>query len=162
MVLLGLLFLMAAGGRGYRYAVAVGLLTVGGALAGFGVRLFKQAEAASPEQLRAEILALARQRGGELGEADLQASLGTRAAGAAAVLTALEGARACRRLLDTSGRPRWVFDELLPRLMVARCEYCKAEFPLNDEVKECPQCGGTLKTQLERRALGDGAYRMDE
>lgn len=163
LVILGLLFLMAAQSRPARYAVAVGLLTVGGALAGVGVRLFKQAEAASPEQLRAEILALAKQRGGELGEADLQAALGTRAEGAAAVMTALENERACRRILDASSRARWVFDELLPRLMVARCEYCKTEFPLNDEVKTCPQCGGTLKTQLEKRSLGDdGAYRMDE
>jgi len=163
LVVLGLLFLMAASGRASRYGVAVGLLTVGGALAGVGVRLFKQAEASSPEQLRAEILALAKQRGGELGEADLGATLGPRAAGAAAVMAALEGERACRRLLDASGRPRWIFDELLPRLMVARCEYCKAEFPLNEDVKACPQCGGTLKTLLERRALGDeGAYRMDE
>jgi hypothetical protein len=161
MVVLGLLFLMAAGARPHRYAVAVGLLAIGGALAGVGVRLFKQAEAASPEQLRAEILALAKQRGGELGEADLAAALGQRVDGAPAVMTALEGERACRRTLDASGRPRWVFDELLPRLMVARCEYCQAELPLNHELATCPKCGGTLKTGLERRAL-DGAYRMDE
>ncbi len=161
MVVLGLLFLMAAGARPHRYAVAVGLLTLGGALAGVGVRFFKQAEAASPDQLRAELLALARQRGGELGEAELAAAFGARAAGAAAVLATLEQERACRRTLASS-RPRWVFDELLPRLMVSRCEYCKAELPLNHELEKCPHCGGTLKTGLERRALDDGSYRMDD
>ena len=43
-----------------------------------------------------------------------------------------------------------------------RCEYCNTEFSVAESVKECPNCGGTLKTQVERRALSDGHYRMDE
>jgi Zn finger protein HypA/HybF involved in hydrogenase expression len=162
LVLLGLLFLMAAGGRPYRYGVAVVCLALGGALAGLGVRLFKQAQAASPEQLRAEILALARARSGEVSEADLAAALGTRAERARPVLAALEGERRCQRHAR-EGATYYVFPELQPRLVVRRCEYCQAEVSIAEEATTCPRCGGTIKTQVERKSLSGGdAYSMDE
>jgi hypothetical protein len=161
LVLLGLLFLMAAGGRPARYAVAVVCLALGGALAGVGVRLFKTAEAASPEQLRAEILALARQRNGELSEGDVLAALGRRATGAAAVLAALEAEHRCERRLK-EGATYFTFPELQVRMVVRRCEYCKTEVSIAADATTCPTCGGTLKTQVERKALSGDAYSMDE
>jgi hypothetical protein len=163
LVLLGLLFLMAAGGRSYRYLIAVVSLALGGALAGLGVRLFKRADAASPQQLRAEILALAEKHNGEISEADVEAALGRRARGAGAVLAALEGEQACERHFR-DGRHYFVFQGLQPRLTVRRCEFCNTELPLQQELTECPNCGGTIKTQVERRSVsgGEELYSMDE
>lgn len=163
LVSLGLLFMMGAAGRGSRYAIAVIGLALGGVLAGVGVRLFKQAEAASPEQLRAEILALAKQRSGEVSEADVEAALGRRAVGAAAVLAALEGDGRCSRHRSKDGAEYFVFAELQPRMVVKRCEFCKAELPLGQELTQCPHCGGTFKTDVETRSMaGEDAYGMDE
>jgi hypothetical protein len=162
LVLLGLLFLIGAGGRGSRYLIAVVSLAVGGALAGVGIRLFKQAEAASPAQLRAEILELARRQDGEISEAEVQAVLGRRGDGAGAVLAALEAEGICRRQMK-GGAPHFLFGELQPRLVVRRCEYCSAELPLDESISECPNCGGTVKTQRERRPLAaDELYSMDQ
>lgn len=162
LVLLGLLFLLGAGGRGYRYVIAVVCLAMGGGLAGLGVRLFKQADAASPEQLRAEILELARRKSGEISEDEVLASLGRRAAGAPAVLAAMVTEGLCERR-TVRGAAYYLFPELQPRLLVRRCEYCNAELPLAGEVAECPNCGGTVKTQVESRSLAGGeVYSMDE
>jgi hypothetical protein len=163
LVLLGLLFLIGAGGRGYRYLIAVISLAVGGALAGLGIRLFKQADAASPAQLRADILELARREDGEISEGEVLAALGRRAVGAPAVLAAMVGEGLCERK-TVKGAPYFVFAELQPRLMVRRCEYCKTELPLAEDLTECPNCGGTIKTQVESRSLskGDDVYSMDE
>ena len=101
--LLGILFLMGAAGKATRYLVAVLLLALGGVLAGLGVRMFKKADAASPEQLRAEILELARERNGEVSEGDVEAALGRRAAGAGAVLAGMEGEGLCTRRRTPEG-----------------------------------------------------------
>jgi predicted RNA-binding Zn-ribbon protein involved in translation (DUF1610 family) len=163
LVLLGLLFLIGAGGRGYRYLIAVISLALGGALAGLGIRLFKQADAASPAQLRADILALAKREDGEISEGEVMAGLGRRAAGAPAVLAAMVDEGLCEQR-TIKGAPYFVFRELQPRLMVRRCEYCNAELPLAGEVTECPNCGGTIKTQVESRSLskGEDVYSMDD
>ena len=160
---LGLLFLLGAAGRGSRYAIAVLGLALGGMVAGLGVRLFKQGEASSPEQLRAEIWALAAKRSGEISEADVEAALGRRAAGAGAVLAALEGDGRCRRGRSRDGAEYFIFPELQPRLMVKRCQFCKEELPLQQSLTQCPNCGGTFKTDLESRSLsGEDIYNMDE
>jgi hypothetical protein len=162
LVLLGLLFLVGAAGRAGRYLVGVVSLTLGGTVAGLGARLVKEAAAASPERLRAEILELARRRSGEVSEAEVGAELGTRAAGAPAVLAALEGERLCVRR-SREGATYFVFESLQPRLVVRRCEYCNAELPVSGNVTSCPTCGGSVKTQVESRSLSGGdAYRMDD
>jgi len=161
-VLLGLLFIVGAAGRTGRFVAAVVLLALGGAAAGVGVRLYKEAAADSPEQLRAEILDLARRRNGELAEADVAATLGRRAAGADAVLAAMVSEGICERRL-AGGASYYLFSELQPRLLVRRCEFCQAELPLQQELTTCPGCGGTIKTQVESRSLAGGDhYRMDE
>ena len=162
LVLLGLLFMLGAAGRIYRYVVAVVCLALGGALAGLGVRFFKQAEAASPEQLRAELLKLARRRNGEISEADVAAALGRRAPAAETELAAMVEQGLCRRR-HAEGAVYYLFEELQPRLVVRRCEFCKAELPLESEITECPNCGGTIKTQVESRSLSGGDhYSMDD
>lgn len=158
---LGLLFLLGSAGRPSRLAVAAVGLTVGGVLAGAGARLWLLADAASPEQLRAELLALARTRDGELSEADVEAGLGRRASGARPVLEELLSAGRVRRE-SREGRAVWVFPELQPRLLVLRCEYCGAELSITAAEDKCPRCGGTVERRVEARALPDGSYRMDE
>lgn len=158
---LGLLFLLAADGRGHRYLVAVVLLAVGGGLAGIGVRLFRASESASPEQLRADLLGLARARDGEIALEEVTAALGRRAVGAAAVLAAMEAEGLCQRRSGPSGE-RYLFAAFVPRLVVRRCEFCQAELPLDPAPSQCPRCGGSTKTALEPRPLDEhNPYRMD-
>lgn len=158
LVLLGLLFLLGAAGQGSRYVIAVISLALGGLLMGVGLRIYRQGIAASPETLRAEILALAHRQDGEISWGEVEAALGS---GIGAVLQAMEeeGLCQCRRKDNAT---YYVFQSLQPRLMVRRCEYCKAELPFAEEVAACPNCGGTVKTQKESRSLSSGDhYSMD-
>ncbi|MBI3184975.1 MAG: hypothetical protein HYZ28_22775 [Myxococcales bacterium] len=162
LMLLGLLFLVGAGGQVRRYAIGAACTALGAVFAGLGLRAWRRAESESPERLRSEVLELAKRRNGEISEADLLAGLGEKAEKAAPVLRALEEEGQCRRE-RREGQVHLVFPGLLPRVHVRRCEYCAAELPLAEEVAKCPRCGGSVKTGVERRSLGGAdAYRMDE
>lgn len=162
LLLLGLLFLVGAAGQIQRYVVAVAAATAGAVLVGVGVRMFKQAEAASPAQLRGEILALAQREDGEISEGEVMAALGIRATRAPAVLDTMVREGLCERRQE-QGTVYYLFRQLQPRLMVLRCEYCNAELPLAENITECPNCGGTVKTQVESRSVSAGElFSMDE
>ncbi len=159
---LGLLFAMAAGGGSHRLLIGVAALASGAVASGIGLRLYKQADAASPAQLRAEILELARRRNGEISQTDVQALLGRRSAGAAEVLAELVADKQCSRSVK-DGTDYYLFADLQPRVMIRRCEFCRAQLPLSEELLSCPECGGTFDLKVERRSLSqDDAYSMDE
>ena len=155
LIAFGLLFLVGAGGQMRRVAIGfIGL--AGGALAtGFGIRKYRQADLWSPEQLRADILELARRRNGEIAMSDVEAELGRRVRVVGPVLEkmALEG---LSRKTHQGGSDYFVFEHLQPRLMVRFCRYCDAEFPISEERDDCPNCGGVLDTQVARRSISEG------
>ncbi|MBW2527666.1 MAG: hypothetical protein JRI23_26020 [Deltaproteobacteria bacterium] len=160
-ILMGLLFLVGSAGKGYRLAAAAVMLVVGAALTALGVRFGRQANAVTPERLRLELLALAKRSDGEVAEAEIAAAFGDRAVAASEELAAMVRAGICRERL-AGGATYYLFPELQPRLVVRRCEYCQAELPLDDDVTECPRCGGTVDTRRETRAVsGDDLYSMD-
>lgn len=161
-LLLGLLFLVGSAGKGRRLAVAVVELTMGAVVTGLGVRMWKRAEAETPERLRADILALARERNGEVAETDVAARLGDRLAAARPVLDALATEGLCERR-SVGAAVHLVFPSLQPRLMARKCEYCGAELPISEELKSCPSCGGTVATRVVRRSVAAGeVFAMDD
>lgn len=162
LMLFGLLFLVGAGGQARRVGIGVAGLALGGLAAGFGVRRVKQADAESPEQLRAEIMALAAERSGEVSEHDIRAALGRRFPLAHPVLDDLLTTGTCGRRME-DGALYYLFEQLQPRLVHLVCEYCGAELPISEETAKCPTCGGTIKTQVARHALtGNDYFSMDE
>lgn len=161
-VLLGLLFLIGSAGELHRIAVGAVGLGVGGALIALGARLQRRAAAAMPDQVEADVLAIAAARSGEVSAAELDLALGWRAPLAAAVLERLIGADRCEQK-RVAGALYYVFGELQPRLVVRRCGYCKVEVPMDEEATTCPQCGGAVERGVERVALAESAdlYGMD-
>ncbi len=161
-VLFGLLFIVGAAGRPARYAIGGISLTLGAVVAGFGVRLFRKAQAEHPDRIGAEIMHLAEQKNGELSSDDLRALLGERFLLAAPVLANLRDAGICRPR-EASGAVFYTFPDLQPRLTMRRCEFCEAELPLDDAAATCPHCGGQIKTQVARLAVSDEEfYGLDE
>jgi Zn finger protein HypA/HybF involved in hydrogenase expression len=52
---------------------------------------------------------------------------------------------------------------MIPRLTIRRCEYCDAEISLEEELARCPNCGGSIKTDVEKLSLSKGDFfSMDE
>ena len=161
LILLGLLFLIGAGGQARRVVIGAAGLGLGGITAGYGLRRYRLADAESPEQLRAEVMALAASRSGEISEDDIRARLGRRFAHARPVLDRLVQEGRSQRRVD-NGALFYVFEELQPRLAHLVCEYCDAELPISAETSTCPSCGGTIKTQVARHAIsGDDYFSMD-
>jgi predicted RNA-binding Zn-ribbon protein involved in translation (DUF1610 family) len=161
LILLGLLFLVGAGGQTRRVVIGLVGLALGGVMAGSGVRLFKLADAESPEQLRAEILDLARRRNGEVAEDDLAAALGRRLDAARRVLDDLVRDGTCQQR-NQGGSIFYIFKDLQPRLAHLVCDYCGAELPISADTDQCPSCGGTIKTRVARHGLsGDDYFAMD-
>jgi len=162
LLLLGLLFLVGSAGEMRRLAVAGVSLALGALATGYGIRGWREADASSPEAIRAEILAVARREDGEVAHEEIAAALGRRAPAAAPVLDALILEGACRRT-PRAGTFFYVFPELQPRLSVLRCTYCDAEYNLASKVEKCPSCGGPVATRVVSRGLAEGeVFHMDE
>lgn len=163
LVLFGLLFLVGAAGRLSRYLVAAASMGFGALAAGFGVRVARSLDALTPARLEAAILGLARHEDGELSEAELKAGLQEKWEPARRVLDEMVLSGDCTRTM-TDGTLFYVFRDLLARLTVRRCEYCGTELPLARVVPNCPNCGGTVSTRVERVSASqtDDAYSMDE
>ncbi|MCB9558724.1 MAG: hypothetical protein H6707_21585 [Deltaproteobacteria bacterium] len=162
LIALGLLFLVAAIGTPRRLVVAAVGLALGAVSTGFGLRAYRRSLRDTPLVVRGDILALARRQGGEISAAEIAAEVGARGEVATAVLSQMVKAGICQRIEASTGA-RYLFESLKPQLIIARCEYCQAELPLNQQLDSCPRCGGTIATRLERRDLQDDKlYRMDE
>lgn len=162
MILFGLLFLVGAGGQARRIFIGFAGLGLGGVAAGFGVRAFKRALSDSPEQIRAEIMALAGRHNGEISEEDIAAELGSRFEVSKKVLQGLLSSGTCRRASHNRG-VFYVFPELQPRLLVQRCTYCKTEFDLSENINKCPNCAGPIETGVASFSMSSGGYfHMDQ
>jgi hypothetical protein len=160
-LLLGLLFLVGAGGQVRRMVIGGVGLAVGVVVIAAGVRLYRTAEARSPERLRAVILELAKREDGEVSDAEIAAALAPHAAAGLPVVGRMVAEGLCRRA-RIGGDEYLVFPSLQPRLLGRYCQYCDTELSLAAEVSSCPKCGGALEKRIVRRALGgDDYFAMD-
>ncbi|MCD4748764.1 MAG: hypothetical protein K8R59_05255 [Thermoanaerobaculales bacterium] len=161
-ILFGLLFLVGSAGQVRRIATAGVCLVSGALVTGFGVRRFKEAEARSPERIRAEILDLAKREDGEISRAEIFSVLGKKSHAADPVLDALVLEGICSRM-PRDGAFYFTFPDLQPRLTVLRCDYCSTEQDISSDLERCPGCGGPLSPQVVIRSLSDGSiFSMDE
>jgi hypothetical protein len=88
--------------------------------------------------------------------------LGRRFGKAAGVLTEMRTEKLCQ-LQKRKTEIYYVFPQMQPRLTIRRCEFCSSELPLDEELDSCPNCGGSIKTQVERLSVSkDDSYSMDE
>ena len=162
LILFGLLFILGAAGHTYRYVIAAVSMCLGAILTGLGIRFFKTADRLRPEYIQAEILKLAGSHNGEVSQADIKALLGERYSAADQVLSAMRSQNLCQ-LHKRKTEIYYVFENLQPRLTVRRCEFCDSELPLDEELSSCPNCGGSIKTSVEKLSLTkDDYYSMDE
>jgi len=141
----GLLFLCAAMVRPERLALAIILILVGGAGAGWAGLTWQHLNNIDPKRLADRIVESVRLQGEfETTAAEAVAEL---AAPAANVQQALE-------LLQSRGeavpeqrddRRVYVFPNLKESKVERRCPYCGAQFPVKQALAQCPNCGGNLE-----------------
>jgi predicted RNA-binding Zn-ribbon protein involved in translation (DUF1610 family) len=160
-LLLGLLFLLGADGQMRRLVIAAAGIVGGSGSVGLGIKLLSQARAEAPEVLATRILALARVSEGDLSRARIQAETGHLGARIDAAIELLEAQGACHRSAGGAD-PSWLFPAFQTEVLVRRCEFCKAELPLHEQLASCPNCGGRIATGIERFSDTDDSYSMDE
>lgn len=162
-VLLGLLFLLAASsGAVHRLWVGLIAIALGGLAGWYARRLWRRGQSLSPNILRHDILALAQRHSGEFSHSELGAQFAERVDAAHALLMVMTEAGDCR-VVDKQGVPHYLFEALLPRIALRRCQFCQAELPLDSTLSACPQCGGTIQSGAVRVSTADADFfAMDE
>lgn len=155
LIALGLLFLVGAGGQVRRMAIGLAGLGLGAVATGWGIRMIREADRWSPEQVRSEVMNLARLKNGEVSSGDVEAVLGRRKGVGIEVLERLSAEGVAEPGVRQGDR-YFVFPHLQPRLTVRFCQYCDAEYPITEERENCPNCGGVLETRVARRSFSEG------
>ena len=145
MVGVGLLFLCAAMVKPERLALAVILILIGGAGAGWAGLTWQHLNNIDPKRLADRIVEMARSQGQfETTAAEAVAEL---AAPAANVQQALELLQSRGEAVPEQREDRrvYVFPNLKESKVERRCPYCGAQFPVKQALSQCPNCGGNLE-----------------
>ena len=148
LLILGLLFLIAASGEPTRILVAGAFLLFGGLLLAWGAFRLRRLAEISPKALETGIVDLARRLGGEVTVAQVQAEFSISQDLALSVLERMRGQGDCQR--ERRGDyDAYLFKSVLPAKAVKRCPYCGSEFAVRSAIRECPNCGGALEIVKE-------------
>ncbi len=141
----GLLFLCAATVKPERLPLAIILIVVGGAGAGWAGLTWQHLNNIDPKRLADRIVEMVRSQGKfETTEAEAVAGLSAPAANVQAAFDLLESRReAVPEQRDD--RRVYVFPNLKESKVERRCPYCGAQFPVKQALSQCPNCGGNLE-----------------
>jgi len=148
LLILGLIFLIAAITNPQRILIAAVLLASGaGLLLWGGLALRREAEI-SPKALATGIVDLARRLGGEVTVAQVQSEFRIPQDMALEALEKLRGRGDCQRERRSD---HWVylFKSVMPAKAIKRCPYCGTEFAVKQAIRECPNCGAALEIVKE-------------
>ena len=148
LLVLGVVFLIAAVANPSRILVAIVLLAFGGALLLWGLLSLRRISETSPEELSVGIVDLARRLDGEVTVAQVQAEFKVPQRLAVSVLEQLCARGDCQREAR-SGYEAYVFKGVMPARAIKRCPYCGSEFAVRSAFRECPNCGGQLEITKE-------------
>jgi hypothetical protein len=140
----GLVFLCAAVQNMARLPLAIALLLIGGALAGWsGLRLRRQRFLA-PDVLDDRITTLAASHEASVTLAQVVAELNVPNEAARRALDRLEAVGLCHQH-RRGDRTAYVFPGLKDSKVVRRCAYCGNTYSVREPLQKCPNCGGNLE-----------------
>nr|MBC7244621.1 TFIIB-type zinc ribbon-containing protein [Chloroflexota bacterium] len=148
LLVLGVIFLIAAATNPNRFFVAVVFLLFGGALLVWGALTLRRLAEISPEALATGIVDLARRLGGEVTAAQVQAEFRISKDLALNVLEKLRGRGECQRE-RRADHDVYLFKGVMPAKAIKRCPYCGSEFAVKSALRECPNCGAVLEIVKE-------------
>lgn len=140
----GMIFLCAAVQNLARLPLAIALLLVGGALAGWAGLQLRRQRLLAPDTLDDRITALAASHEASVTLAQVVAELNVPDEAARKALARLEAGGLC--YLEKHGdRPAYIFPGLEDSKVVRRCAYCGNTYSVKEPLHKCPNCGGSLE-----------------
>ncbi|MCL4393598.1 MAG: hydrogenase maturation nickel metallochaperone HypA [Chloroflexi bacterium] len=144
----GVLFLCAAMTAPGRLLLAIVLLAVGAAGAGWSAFSYRRWAGVQPAALAARVTDLAAQNGGELAVSQIMSAFDVEASAATAAIEELRQTGQCRRE-PRADQVVYVFPGLKEHKVVRRCAFCGSTFPVKQALAKCPNCGGNLELVKE-------------
>jgi hypothetical protein len=148
LLILGVIFLVAAVALPSRIFVAGAFLLFGGLLLAWGALRLRRLAEISPGALATGIVDLARRLGGEVTVAQAQAEFNIPQDLALSVLERMRGQGECQRD-QRSDHDVYIFKSVMPAKAMKRCPYCGSEYAVRSAMRECPNCGGALEIVKE-------------
>jgi hypothetical protein len=148
LLILGIIFLIAAANGPGRFLVAVVFLGLGGVLLAVGALRLRRLAEIDPETLGTGIVDLARRLDGEVTVAQVQSEFSISremALGALERTRARGGVQRERR----GDHDVYLFKSVMPAKAVKRCPYCGTEYPIKSPVRQCTNCGATVEIVKE-------------
>jgi hypothetical protein len=144
LLVLGIVFLIAAMTNPGRIFVALAFLVFGGALLIGGALSLRRAAEISPEALATGIVDLARRLDGEVTVAQVQSEFRIPQGMALGALERLRGRGDAQR--ERRG-DHWVytFKSVMPAKAIKRCPYCGTEYSIKSAIRECSNCGAAVE-----------------
>jgi hypothetical protein len=144
LLVLGVVFLIAAMTNPGRILVALAFLVFGGALLIAGAMSLRRAAEISPEALATGIVDLARRLDGEATVAQVQSEFRIPQSMALGALEKLRGGGDAQR--ERRG-DHWVyiFKSVMPAKAIKRCPYCGTEYSIKSAIRECTNCGASVE-----------------
>ncbi len=141
---LGMLFACAAIAVPARWPLAIVLLALGAAGAGWSAYAYRRWKETQPAALAARITDLAAQNQGEVALAQIMSVLDVTASAAQAGIDTLVQNGAC--LHEARGEQEiFTFPGLKEHKVERRCPFCGSAFPVKQSLQKCPNCGGNLE-----------------
>ena len=144
LLVLGVIFLIAATTSAGRLPVAAVFLVIGGGFLAWGALTLRRLAEISPEALSTDIVDLARRLGGEVTVAQVQSEFRVSNNLALSVLEKMRGQGQGQREQRTD-HDVYVFKSVMPAKAIKRCPYCGSEFAVKSAMRDCPNCGGALE-----------------
>lgn len=148
LLVLGVVFLIAAVANPSRILVAIVFLAFGAALLIWGLLTLRRISETSPEELAVGIVDLARRLDGEVTVPQVQAEFRISQKLATNVLEQLCARGECERE-QRQDYDAYLFKGVVPAKAIKRCPYCGSEFAVRSAFRECPNCGGSLDITKE-------------
>ena len=148
LLVLGVVFLIAAASGPGRFFVAVVLLLFGAALLAWGALTLRRLAEISPDALATGIVDLARRLEGEVTVAQVQAEFRISSEMALGALERLRGRGDCQRE-QRKDHDVYLFKSVMPAKAIKRCPYCGSEFAVKSAMRDCPNCGANLEIVKE-------------
>jgi Zn finger protein HypA/HybF involved in hydrogenase expression len=144
----GVLFLCAAITVPERLTLAIVLLVIGGAGAGWSAFSYRRWADVQPAALASRVTDLASQNDGELAVSQIMSAFDVQTSAATAALEELTQKGQCRREARAD-QVVYVFPGLKEHKVIRRCAFCGSTFPVKQALQKCPNCGGNLELVKE-------------
>jgi len=160
LIILGILFLIASGKGVNRFVIGLVMLVIAFFVFIVGMKLIKGVPVVlSPENLRFEIINLAKKFNGEIFLSQLYSMFG-KDSNFLLIIDQLVSEGVAEEILKDGGKV-YLFKDFQSTMLIKKCPYCGNDYPVRDDVEVCPTCGGDLK-MLKNKVQSNDNFSLDE